>query len=484
MSSSSCPHPDSARFLNNPVEFFDCSPRLMHSGGQQRLEALQLAALRMRFTHLRDRIPVLTMMSDEQNIHELTDLDDVVALLFRHTMYKSYPSALLLDGRFDQLTRWLDRLTAVDLRRVDTTECDSIDAWLDVLDANTDLRVVHTSGTTGAMSFLPHTVHDFDKLFQGLRCDVFAPVSPGCGGEEEYCDVLWPTYRYGRSGMTRCAEFVIRHLAGGSERFHVMMDAPVSADAVFYASRMATAQARGERFEASPVILRRHEEFQATQRELIATLPRFVEQCAELLAAKRVFSIGLWSAYYEMATAGRSRGLRDCFAPSSSIWPGGGAKGTGVPDDWEDSVRRFFGVPELQHMYAMSEVMAFHRLCPSARYHIQPWVVLYVLDPDTGEILPRHGTRTGRAAFFDLLPDTYWGGFISGDEVSVQWSPCSCGRTTPSLGKTIRRYSDLRKADDKVTCVASEQAHRNALDLLAGTGPTGHVPPPGHEGAR
>jgi hypothetical protein len=229
----------------------------MHTGGRERLEVLQLAALQRRFTQLRDRIPVLPTMSDEQNVHELADLNDVVPLLFRHTMYKSYPSSLLINGQFDQLTRWLDRLTAVDLSGVDTAGCDSIDTWLDILDANTDLRVVHTSGTTGTMSFLPHTVGDFDKLFQGLRHDVLGTSGAGRATDEEYCDVLWPTYRSGRSGMVRCTEFLVKHLAGAPEHFHVAMDAHVSADVVFFASRVATAQARGERFEASPAIMPR-----------------------------------------------------------------------------------------------------------------------------------------------------------------------------------------------------------------------------------
>lgn len=455
-------------FLRNPVDYFGRSPLRMHTVDRSELESLQLAGLRHRFASLRERIPVLTMMAGEQGVGDLIGLDDVVPLLFRHTMYKSYPSSLLLKGRFDLLTRWLDRLTAVDLSGVDVSAVDSIDGWLGVLDEATSLRVVHTSGTTGTMSFLPHTVRDFDVLFQGLRHDVLGGPDGTPAADGDYCDVVWPTFRSGRSGMVRCTDFLIQHLAGSAERFHSASDGHISADVVYFSSRITAAQSRGEALDLGPSLQRRAAEFDAIRRDLAESLPRFFERCIDHLVGKRVYSIGLWSVYHEIAAAGLGRGLENCFAPTSSIWPGGGQKGAALPEGWEDTVCRFFGVPELQHMYAMSEVMAFHRLCAAERYHIQPWVILHVLDPDTGQVQPRTGTRTGRAAFFDLLPDTYWGGFMSGDEITVDWDQCRCGRTTPGVWRTISRFSETRDGDDKVTCVASEDAHRNALDMLTG----------------
>jgi hypothetical protein len=67
---------------------------------------------------------------------------------------------------------------------------------------------------------------------------------------------------------------------------------------------------------------------------------------------------------------------------------------------------------------------------------------------------------------FDLIPTTYWGGFISGDEVSLSHAPCPCGRTTAHFARAIERYSEKRSGDDKITCVAAEDAHRAALEFL------------------
>src|SRR3546814_12961011 len=50
-----------------------------------------------------------------------------------------------------------DLLTTVDISNVDASGIESIDDWLDLLDAETPLTVAHTSGTTGKLSFVPRT---------------------------------------------------------------------------------------------------------------------------------------------------------------------------------------------------------------------------------------------------------------------------------------------------------------------------------------
>ena len=95
----------------------------------------------------------------------------------------------------------------------------------------------------------------------------------------------------------------------------------------------------------------------------------------------------------------------------------------------------------------------------------------FVLDPDTGENLPRTGRVTGRAAFFDLGAECHWGGFITGDEITVNWTDfCSCGRQSHFIEGQIERYSDKRGGDDKINCAATENAHKEALDFLTDFG--------------
>ena len=89
-----------------------------------------------------------------------------------------------------------------------------------------------------------------------------------------------------------------------------------------------------------------------------------------------------------------------------------------------------------------------------------------MLDPDTSTSLPREGVQTGRAAFYDLQAETYWGGFVTGDEVTVDWNPCKCGRKSPHIARKIERYTDMRGGDDKITCAAAPEAHESALSYL------------------
>jgi hypothetical protein len=107
-------------------------------------------------------------------------------------------------------------------------------------------------------------------------------------------------------------------------------------------------------------------------------------------------------------------------------------------------------------------------LCSAGCFHWPPTLVVFVLDPDTGEPLPRIGTQTGRLAAFDLCPESYWGGTITGDQVTVDWEEgCSCGRRGPRLMNDVTRYSRLRD-DDKITCSKSADAYERAVETLAG----------------
>lgn len=462
--------PDEARaFADSPADYFGGSWYAMHHVEPARLADLQLAAVRRRFAEQRERIAMLATMADELGVTDIETIDDVVPLLFQHSVYKSYPSSLLVKNRFGQLTTWLDRLTSHDLSGVDVGGCDSLDAWLDVLDAETDLRVSHSSGTAGTMSFLPRSLGDYDRMYAAMKAGLFQYSDP-LGEKDhsgEYFNLIWPLYRHGRSVITRMPEMALPHLLGSEDRLHVLREGRISSDAMYLAGRVRAAAARGEldQLEINPALRVRREEFEREQRELLNGMPRFIEETIDRLRGKRVWLLATWNVLHDMARSGLERGLEDVFAPDSLITTGGGAKGQVVPDDWEDKVRRFTGVDRIQHTYSMSEVCAMNRMCEAEHYHFEPWVVPFVLDPDDGTPLPRQGVQTGRMAFIDVLPESYWGGFITGDEVTADWSPCACGRTTPHVQRRIERYSDKR-GDDKITCAASDEAHRAALEFL------------------
>lgn len=80
-------------------------------------------------------------------VSRITQFEDLVPLLFAHSMYKSYPASLLDKKRFDLVMRWLSKLTPVDLSHVDVAGCDSIDEWNDRMDAQTPLGLITSAGT-------------------------------------------------------------------------------------------------------------------------------------------------------------------------------------------------------------------------------------------------------------------------------------------------------------------------------------------------
>jgi len=419
-------------------------------------EALQLEGLQERFAALRDQIAVLRVLADQQDITAIEAVGDAAPLLFEHKMYKSYPAKLLLRYRFADLTRWLQRLTAVDLSGLPTGGIASIDGWIDALEEHTSLRVSTSSGTSGTMSFLPVST-----------AEMAARDSLGVG-EGEHLDVVWPNFARGTAGPCRMAEIVERSIAGGPERFHALHPGRMSADLQLLAARVRIAQARGERLDVDEALRARLPEFEAQQREMREAVPRFLHELDTNVRGKRVFLVGLSNIMFGLAEAGIAAGIEDLFAPDSIVIVGGGGKGTTLPPDYEQVIERFTGAPSLGSGYSMSELNSANQRCEQGDYHIWPTSIFYVLDPDSGQMLPREGVQTGRAGFYDLIAQTYWGGFVTGDEVTVDWSPCTCGRTTPHVKPTIRRYSELQGGDDKITCAATEEAQEVALDFLTG----------------
>jgi hypothetical protein len=147
---------------------------------------------------------------------------------------------------------------------------------------------------------------------------------------------------------------------------------------------------------------------------------------------------------------------------------GGGSKGRVLPPDYKRQIFDFLGFERHFEFFGMSELMANAPRCEAGQFHFPPVIVPFALDPDTGRALPCAGRQTGRLAVMDLLPDSYWGGLVSGDEVTLAGfdTPCACGRRGPYLEPGIRRYSEIRGGDDKVNCAGAPEAHDHAVDFL------------------
>ena len=459
---------DGVSLADDPTAFFNHSVTEMGSIPRDELEALQLKALQARFTSLRDKVPMLTKLADEQSITQLNTFDDVVPLLFEHTIYKSYPSSLLEKGRFTQINKWLNKLSAHDLSSVDVSDCKSIDDWLMKMETETSLRICHSSGTTGTMSFLPHSEDEYDMLGKAMTMTNLQrfgePIS------EAAVDVIFPNFRTGSGSSLRGNDLMVKHISKGEERFHAAYEGRMSSDVLYLAARIRAAQSKGtlDRLQIDDNLLARKKEFEEVEANMPTHMAAFYSEKFEALRGRRVYISCPWNLLHDMAKAGLEQGQEAMFSSDSIVFTGGGSKGLVQPEGWEDDVCRFMGVSSLQMGYGMSEVMAIHPMCSHGHYHIVPWVIPFVLDPDTSKVLPRKGKVTGRAAFYGLLARHAWGGFITGDEITIDWdTPCGCGQTSVHLDPVIQRFTDKTGDDDKITCAATADAQAEAMTFLA-----------------
>jgi len=450
-------------FANDPAVYFRDSYLAMHMIPREKLEKLQLAALRLRFSELKTKIRAVEKLSQKLSITDISTIDDVVPLLFPHTIYKSYPADFLQQGRFDKITKWFANITAVNLNENEFKACNSIDDWLSQLEQRSGIFALCSSGTTGAMSFVPRSANEWDATVRSSRASVFyfADPSERLNPGSDFFKIIWPHHKLGRNGLLRSVPMQIKHIAGSEANFFALHEGQLSADTMYFNSRMAAKATHGLNLGAKVVpfsALAENGDKTKAEREK-ANFAAFFRRALDLIGNTRVFANGTTNMHYHMAYEGLSREKRAVFGPGSVVSAGGGDKGVRLPHNWEECITLFTGVPRLMHTYAMSEVMATHRRCKHNRFHIQPTAILFVLDESMSKALPRSGRRTGRAAFFDLMAGISWGGIITGDKVTVNWDYCSCGLLSPTLEGRISRLSEDQGGSDKISCAATDSFH-------------------------
>jgi hypothetical protein len=207
--------------------------------------------------------------------------------------------------------------------------------------------------------------------------------------------------------------------------------------------------------------------FDRTSQERQKLLDDAIGISADALIAVRhekLYISGLWNNLYHVAKAVREKGYsaKD-FHPDNCIYVGGGLKRAQLPADYQAFVHDTFNIPPGRHFqnYSMQELNSAMPKCQKGgRYHLPPWIVPLILNQDGDALMPHTGAGEveGRAAFFDLSLDGRWGGVITGDKVSLDYSPCACGNAGPSIRDDIVRYADLG-GDDKIGCAGTVDAY-------------------------
>jgi len=431
-------------------------------------EALQLEAVRINFARMRNRIPALKKLADRQGVEHIDKIEDVLPVCFDHRVLKNYPIQIIENRDFAKLTGWLDKLTAHDLTRVDLTGLTTIEEWLGRLEAY-GMLVTYSSGTTGKLSFVPRSYDEF-----GAWRAHFFSVNRASSGVDPYTTKLptfFPGYRGGYQTMLKMMSLFNVEMAGGPEHYHTLYDTHIPADLMALSGRLQSAEDKGEvaSLGLDPALLEQRRTMLEQGRRRDQDMEIWFSKLIDRFSGQRVKIGGTFSDLYRVAKAGLDKGLRCNFAPGSILQGGGGMKGyKDAPDDWEEQVKYFFGVDKLGNQYGFSECIGNAPLCDAGFFHFPPYTVPLLMDAD-GNALPREGVNKGRLALIDPIPVSYWGGFVSGDEVTMHWEDdCPCGWRGPRAAKTIRRFAESEGGDDKITCAGSQAAYNEFMQFVAG----------------
>ena len=432
------------------------------------LEKLQLEAAKIQFGRLRNRIPALKKLSDRQGVDTIDKVEDLLPVSFDHRVLKNYPIQIIENRDFAKLTTWLDKLTAHDLTQVDLTGLKTIEEWLGRLEAY-GMLVTYSSGTTGKLSFVPRSRDEFGPWkFHFFNVNY---ASSGVDAWTTKLPTFFPGYRGGYQTMLKMMSLFNMEMAGGEEHYHTLYDTHIPADLMALSGRLQAAEDKGEvaALGLDPALLEQRQQMLAQGRAKDGDLDAWFTDLIEKYKGQRVKIGGTFADMYRVARAGLERGVKCEFAPGSIIQGGGGMKGyKGAPDDWEEQIKAFFGVDFMGNQYGFSECIGNAPLCRAGFFHLPPYSIPLLMGPE-GEALPREGSQKGRLALIDLIPLSYWGGFTSGDEVTVHYDgKCDCGWESPRVDKAIRRIGENEGGEDKITCAGSQQAYNEFMEFVSG----------------
>ena len=412
------------------------------------IEPLQLQAANALFQELRTKIPVLDRRARETGIDTINTFEELVPLLFAHTVYKSYPESFVEKGRWDRMLAWLSTLSADDFTGVDVVGVADADDWLDRL-RDAGCMVLATSGSSGKCSFLPSSVADRDLKHRHFANSTGWPFGKAANQYEAY----WTGPIEGPNSAVEAGQMV-RDQWAKPGCFHHLINEPLRITDVANGAAFMRLMREGV---ATPSEI---EAFEKRSAEAGARVASGITEFIDDLLSKRhepLMISGLWAQHMQIIERARALGIGDGeFHPKTRVNAGGGVKGVALPDDYMEQVTRFYGNVIRPAVYGMTELAQVMPRCEAKRYHRPPGLIWLLLDrPGDKLINAREGTVEGRFAFLDLAYTGRWGGLISGDKVEIDWSEtCPCGRPGPTILDTISRFAQAGE-DDHIGCAGT-----------------------------
>lgn len=453
----------------NPENFVRLSSDELYALDYDEVSKIQLHHLQKRFEMLRPQLKALDRLADDVEIESITSFDDLASLGFPHTMYKSYATGDVDNGRYDRMTRWLQGLTTHDLSAVNLDGVETLDDWLDAIEAQTPLRPAASSGTSGKISLFPRSTVEVPFFLEHVL-RMFGPHQDIVASGKYPFICAYPG-RSGRQGTAIMLDLLRNQIYGGRDDMIITLsDGFAGANELWLAGKLRRAEALGEKLELTPREQALGREIAAKAKDSTKRWDDFIERAVIDQKGKTVIYNGFWVQLYQIALECIKRGVKVEWAQDSILVAGGGTKGYTFPDDWMDTVRSVFPFDypsQYREVYSMTETNAVSLRCDEGHLHPLPWGIQHVSDPETGLALPRKGVQRGRMLVMDLLPSTYWSGTATGDDVTINWDGgCGCGRKGPYILNSIKRLTDTRGGDDKITCAKTPQAFDRLEEYL------------------
>ncbi len=438
---------------------------------------LRAEALALLHRHYLARIPAYARLAAQEGVGQRADPALLKArLMSTDDLFKSYRPRWLDEGDFASMTAWLGELHHRPIR-VDAAGFASLDQWLERLRAG-GLRPVLSSGTSGALSFVPRDEANlaltrrantaillplllYDRLGEPWQRALAGPAARllGPAAFERAARRLAPRgfeavlldFRGGRTGM----QAIAAELAPAFGRSHFLYPLELTAADL---RRLG----RPPRGEADLALLAR------LQRETVARRDEHLARLAAAMAAaaragRRVFIFGAPFQLKDLCAHLRGAGRPLELAPGSAVLFGGGWKsfaGEAIPrEELEGALSLWLGLPpeRIIEGYSMTELNVMLVRCRHGRFHIPPSLEPALFDEalEPVEVAPG-APRHGLFGFLDPLAFSYPGFIITGDQVTWLDAPCPCGLTGPALTAIARAGG--REAKGCAGVLASVQA--------------------------
>jgi len=422
----------------------------------EQLRHVQVEAMNERFQERKDAIKLLGHRAREANLSQVRSHEDAVQLLFPHTAYKSYPETFLMEKRWDRLTMWLDTVSTYRVPPHSAAQIKDMDDLVEKLQ-DSGHYVSCSSGTTGKSAMLVASRTDMEWC----RKEAVATYAWGSG--------VKPARDRRIFGMAPVAH-VPRNLFTGEAYTAALQDPdyerfayPVPPITVGALTQMAVLRKAIANGTAMPAEIQAFEKISATRQKAVNDAVDITAKAVVEARSSKLHVSGLWAGLYNVAKAVRDMGYSSAdFNPENSIYVGGGLKRARLPEDYREFVYETFNIrPERNYQnYSMQELHSGMPRCrKGGRYHLPPWLVPLILNKAGDTLLPIGNDECeGRAGFFDLSLDGRWGGVISGDKISIDFSPCACGNKGATIRDDIVRYADI-EGDDKIGCAGTVDAY-------------------------